>query len=634
MAAASAEARAAGVRAGQPLAARARALPRRGRSGPATSTRTRRVSDDVTAILLAASRRVERPSADEAYVDLTPRLAGGASPVPAAEGIKDELQRRLGLDASLGLASIAARRARRVDLGPAARPPGRAARLRGLVPGPPARLLPRRPAAAPRSRARAGGHHDARRAARAPTSRRWPTPSAATAAPRLRLAARGEDEEPIAVAAPPAWIQEEVADPRPAHRPRPLLEDVLEGLAGARCRRLRPFDLAPGLSPSRSDAPSDDRPPRATTSSPARADEETARLRGARLAEPLLEPAAAVRSMLGAPQPPLAAVPQSSLFPDVPSPASRSGGSVDPPFEPVAAPPALRRCTALVLKTMQDRRRRDRSADGARPRVIASDAIRPRAGGPSMRRVQLDPRPRSGTAPCASSTSSSRRIPKPPARSTTGTLELAGRHDPLRPVHGRAREPWSRPRSSGRYPDARRAGAGAAARSVEAIIRSTGFFRAKAKSLLGCARASWSGTAARSPARMDALVKLPGVGRKTANVVLGHAYEHRTRASPWTPTSSASRTGSASRARDDPDRGRARSSWQLIPQRALDAHHRPAHLPRPEDLRRAPARAAASCPVFALCRWRAPPGVAWARRGRSLPERAGREPRRREGAAA
>ena len=65
----------------------------------------------MTAVLLAASRRVERPSADEAYVDLTPDRADAPRPVRATETIRDELQRRLGLDASLGLASsrIAAR---------------------------------------------------------------------------------------------------------------------------------------------------------------------------------------------------------------------------------------------------------------------------------------------------------------------------------------------------------------------------------------------------------------------------------------------------------------------------------------------------------------------------------------------
>jgi len=60
---------------------------------------------------------------------------------------------------------------------------------------------------------------------------------------------------------------------------------------------------------------------------------------------------------------------------------------------------------------------------------------------------------------------------------------------------------------------------------VEDIIRSTGFFRAKAKSIVGCARALASEHGGEVPRSLEALVKLPGIGRKTANVVLGHAYD-------------------------------------------------------------------------------------------------------------
>jgi endonuclease-3 len=60
---------------------------------------------------------------------------------------------------------------------------------------------------------------------------------------------------------------------------------------------------------------------------------------------------------------------------------------------------------------------------------------------------------------------------------------------------------------------------------VEEIIKSTGFFRAKTKSLLGMSATVEAEYAGRIPADMDALVKLPGVGRKTANVVLGNAFD-------------------------------------------------------------------------------------------------------------
>ena len=59
---------------------------------------------------------------------------------------------------------------------------------------------------------------------------------------------------------------------------------------------------------------------------------------------------------------------------------------------------------------------------------------------------------------------------------------------------------------------------------LEELIHSTGFFRQKAKSLLGVAAAIASGFAGELPRDLDTLVTLPGIGRKTANVVLGTAY--------------------------------------------------------------------------------------------------------------
>ncbi len=58
---------------------------------------------------------------------------------------------------------------------------------------------------------------------------------------------------------------------------------------------------------------------------------------------------------------------------------------------------------------------------------------------------------------------------------------------------------------------------------LEGLIKSTGFFRQKAQSLIGMAQALVASHGGVVPASMDALVELPGVGRKTANVVLGHA---------------------------------------------------------------------------------------------------------------
>jgi endonuclease-3 len=60
---------------------------------------------------------------------------------------------------------------------------------------------------------------------------------------------------------------------------------------------------------------------------------------------------------------------------------------------------------------------------------------------------------------------------------------------------------------------------------VEEIIKSTGFFRNKTKSLIGMAQAVVAEHGGEIPRTMEELRKLPGVGRKTANVVLGNAYE-------------------------------------------------------------------------------------------------------------
>lgn len=75
-----------------------------------------------------------------------------------------------------------------------------------------------------------------------------------------------------------------------------------------------------------------------------------------------------------------------------------------------------------------------------------------------------------------------------------------------------------------RYPDAG-ALAHADQADVEDLIRTTGFFRNKAKSLIGMAAGLVERHGGNVPAKMDALVRLPGVGRKTANVILGNAFD-------------------------------------------------------------------------------------------------------------
>lgn len=66
--------------------------------------------------------------------------------------------------------------------------------------------------------------------------------------------------------------------------------------------------------------------------------------------------------------------------------------------------------------------------------------------------------------------------------------------------------------------------AAAGQQQVEELIRSTGFFRNKAKNLIDCATQLLERHQGQVPESLDELVALPGVGRKTANVVLGNAF--------------------------------------------------------------------------------------------------------------
>jgi len=74
-----------------------------------------------------------------------------------------------------------------------------------------------------------------------------------------------------------------------------------------------------------------------------------------------------------------------------------------------------------------------------------------------------------------------------------------------------------------RYPTARDVAA-ADIRDLEEMIRSTGFYHNKARNLIGCAQALMERHGGQVPADLDSLVALPGIGRKTANVVLGNAF--------------------------------------------------------------------------------------------------------------
>jgi endonuclease-3 len=75
-----------------------------------------------------------------------------------------------------------------------------------------------------------------------------------------------------------------------------------------------------------------------------------------------------------------------------------------------------------------------------------------------------------------------------------------------------------------RFPDAP-AFATANVEEIESLIRSTGFYRNKAKNIIGACRMIMAEFGGEVPKRMEELLKLPGVARKTANVVLAHAYD-------------------------------------------------------------------------------------------------------------
>jgi endonuclease-3 len=79
------------------------------------------------------------------------------------------------------------------------------------------------------------------------------------------------------------------------------------------------------------------------------------------------------------------------------------------------------------------------------------------------------------------------------------------------------------PKLFARYPTA--ADAAADPDELEEIIKSTGFFRAKARNIIALGRRVAEQYGGQVPSKLDELVTLPGVGRKTANVVLGNAFD-------------------------------------------------------------------------------------------------------------
>jgi len=75
-----------------------------------------------------------------------------------------------------------------------------------------------------------------------------------------------------------------------------------------------------------------------------------------------------------------------------------------------------------------------------------------------------------------------------------------------------------------RFPDAK-SYATADPRALEKAIQSTGFFRNKTRNIIACCKQIVEEHSGQVPWTMEELIRLPGVGRKTANVILGNAFE-------------------------------------------------------------------------------------------------------------
>jgi endonuclease III len=149
-----------------------------------------------------------------------------------------------------------------------------------------------------------------------------------------------------------------------------------------------------------------------------------------------------------------------------------------------------------------------------------------------------------------------------------------------------------------KYPTAREL-ARARTPSLEKEIRSTGFFRAKTRSLLGMSKALVERHDGEVPRDREALVELPGVGLKTANVVIGNAFGGQALTVDTHVFRVSQRLGLA-RA-DDPDEVHDQLVAILPPDTLTHASHLMITHGRRTCVARKPACPA--CPVRALCPW-------------------------------
>lgn len=135
---------------------------------------------------------------------------------------------------------------------------------------------------------------------------------------------------------------------------------------------------------------------------------------------------------------------------------------------------------------------------------------------------------------------------------------------------------------------------------LEALIKPTGFYKSKAKHLIGCGRMLSERFRGRVPATMEELISLPGVGRKTANVMLGTAFDQPAVVVDTHVKRVANRLNLTKS--DDPERieldlqqAFPRNQWTGLAQRLL-LHGRYVCLARSPKCE--------SCALYDLCHWK------------------------------
>ena len=151
---------------------------------------------------------------------------------------------------------------------------------------------------------------------------------------------------------------------------------------------------------------------------------------------------------------------------------------------------------------------------------------------------------------------------------------------------------FKRYRTAGDFADARQS-------ELERLIKSTGFYKSKAKNIIGCCRTLRDRFSGHVPDTMDALVMLPGVGRKTANVVLGNHFgkpalvvdTHVKRVSQRLGLSASE---DPERIEEDLQRWLPPDEWTVGSQRML-LHGRYVCLARTPKCQ--------ACGIYSLCRW-------------------------------